>query len=459
MSQQTYNSWFARGAAKVWWRLNRKQHNSLRLRGLWLHIRGGTFVCFVTITFVAHASAAYFTGLGQLFGPESSATSVSADGSVVVGSASILRPGSIYDYVAFRWSQSTDIDPLEVAPEGDSSHAYDISTDGTVIVGSRNPAIGPENGFRWTGTTGMVELGTGPAYGVSADGSVVVGENQGSAFRWTEGTGAVGLGSGVAHDVSADGSVVVGSSPGGAFRWTQSTGMVAIGGDTANAVSADGSIVVGRNGAEAFRWTQGTGMVGLGILPGKTFSSALGISADGSIIVGHSGNAAFIWDAANGMRPLQDVLVNDFGLGSSFSNWQLVSATGISPDGRTIVGSGFHYQYLSVGWIARLLLPPTLPGDYNGNEVVDAADYVAWRNSLGQTGSGLAADGNVDGIVSSGDYDVWKSHFGKTGETLSSLSIAAVPTTTPEPCAWMLLVFAVLVSSLHRGNLRRRIPI
>ena len=34
-----------------------------------------------------------------------------------------------------------------------------------------------------------------------------------------------------------------------------------------------------------------------------------------------------------------------------------------------------------------------LDGDYNVDGVVDAADYVVWRDSLDETGRGLAADG------------------------------------------------------------------
>jgi hypothetical protein len=54
-----------------------------------------------------------------------------------------------------------------------------------------------------------------------------------------------------------------------------------------------------------------------------------------------------------------------------------------------------------------------LPGDYNQNGVVDAADYVAWRNTLGQSGSGLGADGNGNGRIDAGDYAVWRAHFGQ----------------------------------------------
>ena len=53
-------------------------------------------------------------------------------------------------------------------------------------------------------------------------------------------------------------------------------------------------------------------------------------------------------------------------------------------------------------------------GDFNANGIVDAADYVVWRNSLGVTGSGLAADGNGDNMVTQLDYAIWKANFGDT---------------------------------------------
>ena len=58
-----------------------------------------------------------------------------------------------------------------------------------------------------------------------------------------------------------------------------------------------------------------------------------------------------------------------------------------------------------------------LPGDYNFNGVVDAADYSVWRDTVGSTndlradGSGAAA-GVPDGVVDELDYDFWKANFG-----------------------------------------------
>ncbi len=57
---------------------------------------------------------------------------------------------------------------------------------------------------------------------------------------------------------------------------------------------------------------------------------------------------------------------------------------------------------------------PALP-DYNDNGVVDAADYALWRNTRGQTGAGLAADGNNDGTVNQLDYDLWRSKLRQDG--------------------------------------------
>lgn len=68
-----------------------------------------------------------------------------------------------------------------------------------------------------------------------------------------------------------------------------------------------------------------------------------------------------------------------------------------------------------------------LLGDYNGNRIVDAADYTVWRDTLG-VGSAdpahweqYAADGDDDGDVDQDDYDIWGSHF---GNTLSLLGVS-----------------------------------
>jgi hypothetical protein len=59
--------------------------------------------------------------------------------------------------------------------------------------------------------------------------------------------------------------------------------------------------------------------------------------------------------------------------------------------------------------------PPALPGDYNQDRSVDAADYVLWRRALGTSVAAYSgADGSGNGIVDQADHGVWQAHFGQT---------------------------------------------
>ena len=115
-----------------------------------------------------------------------------------------------------------------------NSSASGVSADGSVIVGKGASDESPSVAFRWTLQTGMIALGAlgadlpgqmtfSRANAVSADGLVVVGWSTsvegGQAFRWTQDEGMEGLGDlpggafgSEAYAVSADGSVVVGAS-------------------------------------------------------------------------------------------------------------------------------------------------------------------------------------------------------------------------------------------------------
>ena len=69
-----------------------------------------------------------------------------------------------------------------------------------------------------------------------------------------------------------------------------------------------------------------------------------------------------------------------------------------------------------------------LAGDYNGDGAVDAADYVTWRETDGQSvAAGTGADGDRNGLVDSNDYAVWRSHFGQSVAGAGSALAAAVP--------------------------------
>jgi autotransporter-associated beta strand protein len=80
-----------------------------------------------------------------------------------------------------------------------------------------------------------------------------------------------------------------------------------------------------------------------------------------------------------------------------------------------------------------------LPGDYSMNGVVDAADFTVWRDTLGQTGNGLAADGNNDQRIDDADLAVWRSQF---GQSLPGAGQAA--TNVPEPAALSIALLAAV---------------
>lgn len=91
----------------------------------------------------------------------------------------------------------------------------------------------------------------------------------------------------------------------------------------------------------------------------------------------------------------------------------------------------------------------TLPGDYNADGVVDAADYTLWRDSEGQTGVGLPADGNGDGQINQGDYLVWRDNFGQ-GDPAAGASAA------PEPAAGALGAGLLVIAAARRRQRRGR---
>lgn len=312
--------------------------------------------------------------------------------------------------------------------------AFDVSGDGSVVVGASFDSGGIEHGFRWS-TDGNLVIFDAETRGISTDGKVVVGRANSEAFRWTSAGGLTPLGDlpggpklGSAYAASADGSTIVGFSytqvHQEAFRWTSAGGMTSLGPLASNkrevraaATSADGNAVVGfgyQGGSgkhEAFRWTTSGGMVALGYLPGGsgTESYANSISADGTVVVGSSGNGlatvAYRWTASGGMVPLN-------GLDGTSQ------ARDVSADGQTIVGYADRQAML---WTEAL-------------GMVRLKDYLIARGASGLTdwhlkhADAISADGRTiigEGVNPDGKQEAWIA-------------------TIPEPSTLLLAIFATI---------------
>jgi hypothetical protein len=91
-----------------------------------------------------------------------------------------------------------------------------------------------------------------------------------------------------------------------------------------------------------------------------------------------------------------------------------------------------------------------MAGDYNGNGVVDAADYAVWRkNAGGAGGSASVGDSEPDGDVDNDDYTFWRSRFGNGGPGAgSSLGTSNVP--EPASTVLILMVAGMMLIAAHR---------
>jgi probable HAF family extracellular repeat protein len=322
---------------------------------------------------------------------------LSGDGSTALGQADPVPPGSAgTNAVAWRSTGIQDFGRLG----GFDACAFGSSHDGSVAVGYSDLS-GPQSvPVRFAGgqITQLVPWPTGYiATSCSADASVIAGLGQygSGAWRWTEsGTQSLAALAGFprtqAFGVSANGQVIAGSSnvddgslnPGRAVIWTNGGAPTELQmpatlshRTTARDISPDGSAIVGSgmdpfNLQHAVLWLNGAPM-DLGALPSsvpgeKGMSRAHAVSANGAVVGGMSGHtgstvgvihdpAAFLWTPQTGMVDLKQYLESQWSM--NLTGWWLYDVTGISDDGRVIVGNGRDPTGLGHPWVAVIPAP------------------------------------------------------------------------------------------------------
>jgi probable HAF family extracellular repeat protein len=314
------------------------------------------------------------TSLGIVAGasgvdPGSDATSISADGSVVVGWSEWTT--AVFARRAFRWqAPAGPMVNLGTLPGGNTSEALAVSSDGGAITGRSDTgaAINRYRAFRYKPAIGMVNLG------------VLPGDNQSSGFA-----------------IDANGSVIVGDSenfPTGASRamyWSTATGMVDLrtyaqthGANvtgwlfySANGVSDDGTAV---SGTGFFNGHQRAFLItGLPCIPPSIdvppVPTGICVAPAGS--TGGPGTVAVFAVQADGVGPLQyawDVQIGEPGTAGG----QLVPLTG--PEfADPVTGLSFSVS----GWntpevtISNLRPGPVPPRISVGGYVINPCDAVA----------------------------------------------------------------------------------
>ena len=324
-----------------------------------------------------------------------------ADGGAVIGGR--------LNGVGAVWSQESGFQVIG------GSYFRAISGDGHAALSSR--------GCFWVQGAGCVGdwwlwLGT-DFYNISRDGNVIVGskyyDSSGCSYSAVQYSRVSGVASELcfgrcssAAACSDDGSIVVGtgSVPGDcgpsaarAFKWTVGGSAVEICAGSASDTSADGRVVVGVSGASGFRFETypygGSQLSALQPLPGFTNSSAQRVSSDGRLILGSSASGtvsrATLWVDGNVIDLVEYLAAR----GASFSDWSGISVTGLSRDGRAIVGSGF-LKGQSRSWVARDFEPSIsgvipVSGPSTGGTVVTI-------NGFNFSGTPVVRFGNVQAI-------------------------------------------------------------
>jgi hypothetical protein len=194
-------------------------------------------------------------------------------------------------------------------------------------------------------------------------------------------------------------------------------------------------------------------------------SSLEGFTSDYNIVIsrfttdgGDTNQTLAQWQAATG-NDLHSLVATAAQLfvdpsGSSEGDYHLLATAAAINQGTSQLAPSFDIEGLPrpVGGLfdigAYEWRPATLSGDYNASGAVDAADYVLWRDTTGQTVSPFSgADGDGSGSIDAGDYHWWRSRFGAASAGSANVAHMWIP----EPTTVSLLI-AVLSSQIAGGR-------
>lgn len=98
---------------------------------------------------------------------------------------------------------------------------------------------------------------------------------------------------------------------------------------------------------------------------------------------------------------------------------------------------GFSLPQLAANQVVYLT---PIPGDYNVDGLVNAADYTVWRDNRGT--SAVLPNDPTGGIIGVAQYNTWRANF-NAGGNFGPLGAAVVP----EPASVMLLITLIAISS------------
>jgi hypothetical protein len=110
------------------------------------------------------------------------------------------------------------------------------------------------------------------------------------------------------------------------------------------------------------------------------------------------------------------------------------------------IGSGAQFQTAAITGTGRVnVLTYELPGDFNNDLIVNAADLDVWK--AGRVANDAQGDTDADGDTDGNDFLIWQRFLGATAATAATAAV-------PEPA--MLALVALAVPALVSAGRRRR---
>jgi hypothetical protein len=167
-----------------------------------------------------------------------------------------------------------------------------------------------------------------------------------------------------------------------------------------------------------------------------------------------AGKGLFFYDAATGLRQIartgdslsgstiSDIFFNGTVLNSISVQSPDTSLSGLNSAGKVAFSFTLANSQGGIGvWSAA-----SIPGDYNGDSLVDFQDYTTWRGAFGS--SQTAADGDESGTIDAADYIVWRKAVSHAGAGAAGNSVAGSFAAIPEPMGSGLIVLGVLAGAV-----------
>ncbi|WP_034261526.1 T9SS type A sorting domain-containing protein [Altibacter lentus] len=358
----------------------------------------------------------------------------SEDGNFITGAIMDTYQGNdysvmaVYDVTTETW---TPLGHLNQPVDAGLSSAYNISGDGSTVVGSAWVTPNPNN----TGLT------TNACVWTAADGIVNLGSLYADINRGTR-----------AQAANIDGSIVVGwqdyNGPWKSAVWRKDANgdylpneylLLDPNGDPtdennqlseATAISADGNWIGGRSdwvtNGEPWIWSESTGVIMLGTLAANGQGHVTAINHDASIVIGYfqigpwDPNVPFVWTPNGGLQDFNSFVTNTLGYDMGAS--PVYAPNAMSPNGEFITGWGYDPTIGPWGdlFTFRLQLPATPINDSCQNAPELTCGDVVTNSTIFGTDSG----GN-------GSPDVYYSYTGNGTPEFITLNACSPNTNFP----------------------------